>query len=402
MGGAPSDALLAIAPEGALHRLADLQAVHAAVPRLLAGMEPDEVAAAAVSAARRLCDAEGASLYERTGRSLRLRSSDGGRDSPGAAAPAALRSLTTPGSLWEAAGDGGCTAAVALHGSEGPVGVLRVDSSALPAETCAVRLGMLAEYAGPALDHARRFAQQRSVAERMTALERAKAHFLNLASHELRTPLAVLTGYLSLLEDGAFGPIPDKLRTAFPSLNARLAEMNDLIGGMLETARLDDERLELNLRSVDLRDVVRDAVERTELHAREGQRVHVGLPEARVPVNVDAARVELIVANLVHNALKYSLRGTDVHCDVAFDGSRAEVRVQDQGVGIAESDRLILFTRFGRIRNSAELADVPGTGLGLYLAHELARAHGGEIHVSSAAGEGSTFTLHLPCDRRSR
>jgi signal transduction histidine kinase len=104
----------------------------------------------------------------------------------------------------------------------------------------------------------------------------------------------------------------------------------------------------------------------------------------------------MVVANLVHNALKYSPAGGEVRVSAsrAADG-RAEVAVADEGVGIAAEDLDRLFTRFGRIV-TPETAGIPGTGLGLYLARDLARRHGGDVGVTSEPGRGSTFTLALP------
>jgi signal transduction histidine kinase len=112
-------------------------------------------------------------------------------------------------------------------------------------------------------------------------------------------------------------------------------------------------------------------------------------------VECDRARISIVITNLLQNAIKYSPDGGIVEVFLGFDATWTTLTVWDQGLGIADADLPRLFTRFGRIvtpRNS----HIPGTGLGLYLARELARMHDGDLVVTSAAGRGSSFTLVMP------
>jgi len=110
----------------------------------------------------------------------------------------------------------------------------------------------------------------------------------------------------------------------------------------------------------------------------------------------DVLRLEIIIANLLDNAIKYSPKGGDVTAKLSTSGDMAMLSVRDQGIGIAPQDMDRLFVRFSRL---ATLNDVPGTGLGLYLVRELARLHKGEIVAVSKPGEGSEFVLSLPVER---
>jgi signal transduction histidine kinase len=246
--------------------------------------------------------------------------------------------------------------------------------------------------------HALRLERERAEAagehaERMAQVERVKSEFLRLASHELRGPLSVLSGYLSMVEDGSVAP--EGLRRVLPVLIAKVGEMNRLVDQMLETARLEDGRLRLERESADLVALLREAVSAT---------LPLGAPRHRVvvegdgplPVSVDSGRIVTVLANLVGNAVKYSPGGGTVRCTVASDGDgHALVRVSDEGIGIAAADMPRLFTRFGRVV-TRENSHIAGTGLGLYLSRELARMHGGDITVESEPGRGSVFTLRLP------
>ena len=142
--------------------------------------------------------------------------------------------------------------------------------------------------------------------------------------------------------------------------------------------------------------MVEEAIERVRPRALDQHRL-LGVVAREQPVLVlaDRARLLTIVANLLDNAVKYSPAGGVVETRLELSGSSAEVTVRDRGLGIARSDLPRLFTRFGRIVTN-ENSHIPGTGLGLYLARELARMHGGDIRVESRQGLGSAFTLVLP------
>ncbi len=232
----------------------------------------------------------------------------------------------------------------------------------------------------------------REHADRMASVERVKSEFLRLASHELRGPLGVLGGYLSMLEDGSLSA--EQLRRILPVLVGKVAEMNRLVDQMLETARLEEGRLRLEMQRVDLGRLAREAVQAVLPLGAPRHQVLVDAPDP-VTVVADPGRIHTVLANLVGNAVKYSPGGGEVRCAVSAEGGHAVVRVTDHGIGIAESDLPRLFTRFGRVV-TPENSHIAGTGLGLYLARELARMHGGDITVASRAGEGSTFTFTMP------
>jgi signal transduction histidine kinase len=231
--------------------------------------------------------------------------------------------------------------------------------------------------------------------DRSIQLEHLKADFLKLASHELRGPLGLVRGYISMMEDGTLAPVGERVEPVLPLLRAKLDEMAKLIDEMLETARLEDSALELRLAPLDLREVVHEAVRSLEPLAGDGHRLVTEVTGAPVQVVGDRSRLGMVVTNLVHNAIKYSPAGGEVRVTCAPADGRAVVAVSDQGVGIAPEDAGRLFTRFGRIVTPAT-AGISGTGLGLYLARDLARRHDGDVTVESAPGRGATFTLTLP------
>lgn len=234
----------------------------------------------------------------------------------------------------------------------------------------------------------------RQKADHLAELENAKSEFLRLASHELRGPAATLGGYLSLMEDEALGPIPERMRPVLPLLKAKAAQINMLANEMVESARLEDRRLQLKCKRIDLRQTLRRNINVAAAGLTDKHRLHLDdRVQGPVWVQADVMRLDIIISNLIDNAVKYSPDGGDITVQLSIAGDLALVTVRDVGIGIAAEDLERLFIRFNRI---APRADVPGTGLGLYLARQLARLHGGDIIAVSKEGEGSEFTLSLP------
>jgi signal transduction histidine kinase len=257
------------------------------------------------------------------------------------------------------------------------------------------RLEAIANLAELAIGNGRHFEAVRREGQRVAALEEVKTKFLRLASHELRSPLAVLRGYVSMLRDGTFSDRSDQLQDVYAILEAKAGQMELLVTQMLEAARLEEGRLGMVLRRIDLRDAVREAFEGVRFLARPEHALSLEAPARPVEVVADAGRVTTIVANLLDNAIKYSPLGGPVRCAVRFERGRAVIDVSDRGLGIATSDQSTLFTRFGRVE-TPENRHIQGTGLGLYLSRELALMQSGTLTAASEAGRGSTFSLTLP------
>ena len=241
----------------------------------------------------------------------------------------------------------------------------------------------------------REAAKYREHADRMAVLEETKSQFLKLASHELRTPVSLICGYLSLFEEGDLGQVNEKGRAALSVLAAQGRELNRLIGEMLEVARMEEGALALRRETLDFRDIVAEAVERVRLVAGPDNRLTLVTPDQAVPVNADRQSLSMVLHKLLDNAIKYSPGGGEIACDVLLLPGWAELNVRDHGLGIEPEQLDQLFRRFGRIVTD-ETANIRGSGLGLYMARETARLHGGDITVESERGRGSTFTMRIP------
>jgi signal transduction histidine kinase len=236
-----------------------------------------------------------------------------------------------------------------------------------------------------------------SLTSRVAALEKAKSEFLNIASHELRGPMTVIKGYLTMIAAGSLGDVPSRTQAVLPLLIAKADEVSSLLEQMIEASRLEDGRMALKKERCDIAELTVAAIENLEPLLADHE-LKVEMPTRTVWAEVDPDRFQIVVRNLVSNAVKYSPAGSCVLVNVHSNRHSAILAVSDEGIGIAQDDKPKLFTRFGRVENRAT-AGTPGTGLGLWLSREIARMHDGDLTVESEPGKGSTFTLEIPLDR---
>jgi signal transduction histidine kinase len=231
-----------------------------------------------------------------------------------------------------------------------------------------------------------------TLTSRIHALEKAKSDFLNVASHELRGPMTVIKGYLTMFEAGSLGELSLKASSVLPLLISKSDEINWMLEQMLEAARLEEGRLELNKKRADVVDITDKAIDGVKILLR-GHDLTVEEPNEPVEAELDPDRFQMVVRNLLSNAAKYSPAGSEITVRIRRVDGLASVAVIDHGVGISLEDQANLFTRFGRIPNTQH---VQGTGLGLWLSREIARMHNGDLTVESTLGGGSTFILAVP------
>ena len=229
------------------------------------------------------------------------------------------------------------------------------------------------------------------------AATEAKTQFLHMAAHELRTPISVVTGYLAMLADGSLGNAPDRWQHPLEVLAGKAKELNTIVTDLLEASRIEANALPVNTRLVDLRTVIEGAANRAKARASLMQgEIKIRLPRRPVTIEADPELVGRVLDNLLNNGLTYNANEPRVRVDLRTEGENAVVRVSDNGAGIPEDERERIFERFHRTNDPA-FQTAAGTGLGLFIARELAQRHGGSLAVeSSRLGEGSVFALTLP------
>ncbi len=222
----------------------------------------------------------------------------------------------------------------------------------------------------------------------------ARDVFLGVASHELKTPLTALQLTLqALLRREGTEPMPaERVRLA----SRQVTRLTKLIDSLLDVSRVQSGRLTLDRERVDLGELVDEVAKRFEDEAAlAGCAIRVRARGAAVG-EWDRLRLDQVVSNLISNAIKYGA-GAPIECEVERAGELARLRVIDHGIGIAKEDLTRVFDRFERAVSARQYH---GLGLGLHIASELARAHGGAIDVTSEPGAGATFTVALPIAQR--
>jgi PAS domain S-box-containing protein len=231
--------------------------------------------------------------------------------------------------------------------------------------------------------------------------ERAKADFVATVSHELRTPITPIKGYVELLRSKGDSMDAELRQEILRIVAERTDHMSRLIEDLLLASRISSEGqatvvLGLNLERSDLVEVARAA---TDDYLREPDcRLRLELPPEPLEVRADPLRLSQILGNLLSNAHKYSPSPLPVRLKLWRDSRWAKVSVVDRGRGIPPDELERIFDKFHRVEDPMTMT-TSGTGLGLYIARELARAMGGEVEALSVPGRGSTFTLRLPLVR---
>ena len=218
--------------------------------------------------------------------------------------------------------------------------------------------------------------------------------FVADVSHELRTPIAALRTFTELQREDE---LDESQRQEFLDRSTQqISRLEWMSTNLLDLSRIDAGIFPLDVRPGDLREPVRAVVE---AHAEQADGHGISLvfevPAEPVMLRFDRERIVQLLSNLVGNALKFTPRGGEVVVDVAARADEALIEVRDSGPGIPEADLPLVFDRFFRGTNVGD-ARASGSGLGLAIARSIVEMHGGSISVSSALGQGSTFTVRLP------
>ena len=233
---------------------------------------------------------------------------------------------------------------------------------------------------------------------RQLKLARQKTDFVSNVSHELKTPLTSIRMFSELLAEGRVND-PAKQRSYLHIITAETARLTRLINNVLDFSRLESGEKKYNFRDCDLISVARDTAETYRPHLENnGFKFDSSFPEHPLLVRGDADALAQIIVNLLSNAEKYSNGPKEIALHVTRqDGPLpyAEVKVLDRGPGVPRDCEEKIFEKFYRAHDSLS-SGIQGSGLGLTLARQIARAHGGDVAYEPREGGGSCFALRLP------
>jgi signal transduction histidine kinase len=244
-------------------------------------------------------------------------------------------------------------------------------------------------------------AERDETSRQLETVSRHKSEFLATMSHELRTPLHAIIGFSEVLHEQMFGTLNEQQLDYLDDVLEAGRHLLSLINDILDIAKVESGRIELELTDVPLTEVLRSGLTMHEPRARHGG-VTLGLSvePADLVVQADDRLLRQVVFNLVSNAIKFTPSGGRVDVSAQLTDGIVAVVVADTGSGIALEDQALIFEEFQQARIADGAQRPEGTGLGLPLARKFIELHGGRLWVESAPGQGSTFRFTLPIRRR--
>lgn len=231
---------------------------------------------------------------------------------------------------------------------------------------------------------------------RLATLENEKQQFIRNMSHELKTPLASIREGAELLRDGTVGKLTPPQIEVSEILQRNSQELASLIDNLLDFAAWQQRRAKLEYTRFDLNALIEAIVARHKLTI-EGKNLHIVQPNTELTITADRDRMQLIIDNLLANAIRFAPERSAVGIDTITHQQSTELVVTDQGPGVAEHEREAIFDAFYKGKPPAASTNgVKGTGIGLSVVRECAQAHGGHIAIETAAGGGARFHVHIP------
>jgi signal transduction histidine kinase len=236
----------------------------------------------------------------------------------------------------------------------------------------------------------------RAANSRLRELDQQKSEFVSIASHQLRTPLTAIKGYSSMLLDGSFGTLCPNTEDAVEKIYRSSQRLVGVVEDFLNVTRIEQGRMRYDFMPVDMYMVCENVVEEL-FFAAEDKKIKLifdcGKP--KMLISADEGKIRQVMLNLVDNAIKYTEEG-EVRVCLEKEGTEHVVfKVSDTGIGIPKEFKKHMFEKFSRAENSG-MHHANGSGIGLYIANEIVKAHRGDIVVDSKEGKGSIFTVTLP------
>jgi signal transduction histidine kinase len=230
-------------------------------------------------------------------------------------------------------------------------------------------------------------------------LQEIRADFYSMVTHDLRSPTSTILTAAEMLdqEDAQQPPSSSEQRQLIRLIHNSANKLFRLINDYLEYAKIEAGYLHLNLKDVELRQLVENSAELAQLQAQAKQQsLTLNLPPTPVHARVDAERLTQVFDNLFSNAIKYTPDGGQVTVEMQAKHEHVEFRIIDTGIGISAKQLPALFTKYHRVPGEATRG-IHGTGLGLLIVKEIITAHGGTVRAESQGqDQGSTFIITLP------
>jgi two-component system phosphate regulon sensor histidine kinase PhoR len=226
-------------------------------------------------------------------------------------------------------------------------------------------------------------------------LQTMRRQFVGNISHELKTPLAGIKAVVETLQDGAIND-PSVAADFLNKAAFEVDSMTQLVSELIELTRIETGAAELNKEALDLNSVVKETLARLSPQLERKQLRISSILAADLPsVQADRERIQQVIGNILHNAIKFTSAGGQISVSTAIAGKSVITSITDTGIGISKEDLVHIFERFFKADKSRTHE---GSGLGLAIAKHIVQAHNGKIWVESQEGRGSTFAFSLPIE----
>ena len=253
-----------------------------------------------------------------------------------------------------------------------------------------------ADQAVIAIENVRLFNEIQEKSLQLELANRHKSEFLANMSHELRTPLNAIIGFSEVLLERMFGEMNEKQEDYLKDIHSSGKHLLSLINDILDLAKVEAGRMELNLASFHLPTAIDNALTLIRERAlRHGIALSVDVDAQLGELNADERKLKQILLNLLSNAVKFTPEGGRIKVSAHITGDMVEIAVTDTGIGIAAADHAAVFEEFKQV-GTDYTRKAEGTGLGLALTRRLVQLHGGAMRLESELGKGSTFAFTLP------
>ncbi len=232
---------------------------------------------------------------------------------------------------------------------------------------------------------------------KIKTLDKIKSEFISIAAHQLRTPLAKVKWSLKSLMGGDYGVVSAEQMKVLEESYRSNEKMIKMINDLLDLSKIEDMSLGYSFEKSKIEDIVERAIESFSSTAKEkGVSLVFKKPKTSIPpIILDSRKIALVFSNLIDNALNYTPKGGRVEVSLENSGKRVMVSVKDNGIGIPKEDMKGIFTRFFRAKNAIRVK-TDGTGLGLYIAKNVVKIHGGDMRAESEEGKGTSFYFTIP------
>ena len=237
----------------------------------------------------------------------------------------------------------------------------------------------------------------REAYEDLKKLDKAKSEFISIASHQLRTPLTAIKGYISMINEGTYGKLPENMGGPLNNIYASNERLIKLVNDLLSVSRIEAGRMETKLEKLSLESLISSVLEELSNIAKEkGLYLKWEKPKKPLPkISVDKDQFRQVVMNVIDNAIRYTEKGgITIKCEM--QDAKCKIEVSDTGAGITKAELSKMFESFSRGAAGTRLY-TEGVGLGLYVARKFIEAHDGKVWAKSKGKDkGSTFYIELP------